>query len=652
VLFQKFGIKVIGEHVGGFASIAACETSILSKLGLTTKEYSDRYSKEMDLSEKHLAWFGAGHLPLLEDCEDGKYIYSELKEQAGEGIYQLDQDDVQASRYNNGGFMSYASGIFASGIGPEFEKLVPYEASDGTNSTASDWTLDDSLRFNLSFELENSSVLPSPAQFDQDGNYVYNPMGTEAIKNELVNGRAVSIAYHADQAKSPDEWKNRVGDLLDALKFNYTQEDLITFIDSWTGHIELESLTKKQQIMCKRMLLALHYKEVVEMTDEEVLSKYDEVYSNDEESDDENDEAAIAEEMRLAREMAENLGIDYDKYVDKHNVIEQANSENYINVNNYSQYTYNQKAEQNHAVAIIGWDDNYSASNFLENHQPPADGAWIIRNSWGSQYGNKGYFYLSYYDKTICLPESFDFVVSNIDNHTSLVDIMGYDYMQASAISSVQVKDKAKMANIFNIENDSVISYISMMTTGLDTNVIAEVYLLNKNAKSPVDGKLLDIVSKDYQFGGYHRIALNYNYVIPAGSKISVVQSQCTETTEGWQYDVSYTVGTNQKYQEAQNIFETNPNFQVRSWTEGKIGKNESFIFIDGKWVDWSSVIEQLKTESLAATYLSYDNLNMKLYAYPKDEIEQIHKLQKPESFNGVKARVCDECGYTLIQQK
>ena len=42
----------------------------------------------------------------------------------------------------------------------------------------------------------------------------------------------------------------------------------------------------------------------------------------------------------------------------------------------------------------------------------------------------------------------------------------------------------------------------------------------------------------------------------------------------------------------------------------------------------------------------------MKLYAYPKDEIEQIHKLQKPESFNGVKARVCDECGYTLIQQK
>ncbi|NLC92144.1 MAG: hypothetical protein GX677_01540, partial [Treponema sp.] len=104
-------------------------------------------------------------------------------------------------------------------------------------------------------------------------------MGTEAIKNELVNGRAVSIAYHADQAKSPDEWKNRVGDLLDALKFNYTQEDLITFIDSWTGHIELESLTKKQQIMCKRMLLALHYKEVVEMTDEEVLSKYDEVYS-------------------------------------------------------------------------------------------------------------------------------------------------------------------------------------------------------------------------------------------------------------------------------------------------------------------------------------------------------------------------------------
>ena len=50
----------------------------------------------------------------------------------------------------------------------------------------------------------------------------------------------------------------------------------------------------------------------------------------------------------------------------------------------------------NHAVAIVGWDDNYSASNFKST--PKGDGAWIIKNSWGTRSGEKGFFYVSYYD--------------------------------------------------------------------------------------------------------------------------------------------------------------------------------------------------------------------------------------------------------------
>lgn len=55
----------------------------------------------------------------------------------------------------------------------------------------------------------------------------------------------------------------------------------------------------------------------------------------------------------------------------------------------------------NHCVAIVGWDDNYSRENFLEEHRPEHDGAWIMRNSWGEAWGEGGYFYLSYEDKTI-----------------------------------------------------------------------------------------------------------------------------------------------------------------------------------------------------------------------------------------------------------
>lgn len=38
-----------------------------------------------------------------------------------------------------------------------------------------------------------------------------------------------------------------------------------------------------------------------------------------------------------------------------------------------------------HAVSIIGWDDNYSVDNFPEDAKPTSNGAWIIRNSWGER---------------------------------------------------------------------------------------------------------------------------------------------------------------------------------------------------------------------------------------------------------------------------
>ncbi len=51
-----------------------------------------------------------------------------------------------------------------------------------------------------------------------------------------------------------------------------------------------------------------------------------------------------------------------------------------------------------HAVTVIGWDDNYSVENFNEDNRPPADGAWLAKNSWGVSSGDNGYLWISYYD--------------------------------------------------------------------------------------------------------------------------------------------------------------------------------------------------------------------------------------------------------------
>ena len=54
-----------------------------------------------------------------------------------------------------------------------------------------------------------------------------------------------------------------------------------------------------------------------------------------------------------------------------------------------------------HAISIVGWDDSYSKDNFLV--QPSRDGAWIAVNSWGDEWGDGGFCYISYEDDSLLL---------------------------------------------------------------------------------------------------------------------------------------------------------------------------------------------------------------------------------------------------------
>lgn len=69
----------------------------------------------------------------------------------------------------------------------------------------------------------------------------------------------------------------------------------------------------------------------------------------------------------------------------------------YIKGNSMNSINSNARDNLNHAVVIVGWDDNYDKSNFLQ--KPKNNGAFLVRNSWGTN--DHGYYWVSYEDKSI-----------------------------------------------------------------------------------------------------------------------------------------------------------------------------------------------------------------------------------------------------------
>ncbi|MCL2456201.1 MAG: lectin like domain-containing protein [Defluviitaleaceae bacterium] len=91
----------------------------------------------------------------------------------------------------------------------------------------------------------------------------------------------------------------------------------------------------------------------------------------------------------------------------------------------HNSYFYNGGAAENHAVLIVGWDDNFSSEFFVEP-RPSKNGAWLVKNSWGTNRHDNGFFWISYEDSQFPLHA---WVVDGVEKFDSDKKIYEYDFL-------------------------------------------------------------------------------------------------------------------------------------------------------------------------------------------------------------------------------
>ena len=179
----------------------------------------------------------------------------------------------------------------------------------------------------------------------------------------------------------------------------------------------------------------------------------------------------------------------------------------YYNPETYAQYV-NVPTQSNHEVSVVGWDDNFPKEKFLTT--PPGDGAWIVKNSWGTNWGDNGYLYVSYYDLSFLkyMEGSLPSYATSIIFENTIPYNKNYQYDMTWNGAFIKTNGTAGYMNVYEALDNDAIAAVGTYFNQSGVNYTVEIYVndvlkLTQTGVSP--------------YAGYHTIKLNEYIPIKKG---------------------------------------------------------------------------------------------------------------------------------------
>ena len=190
----------------------------------------------------------------------------------------------------------------------------------------------------------------------------------------------------------------------------------------------------------------------------------------------------------------------------------------------YFTHYYSGTGDVNHAVGIVGWDDNFDKTRFRTT--PPGNGAFICKNSWGTGWGQQGYFYISYYDTRVGIENRVFTAPEPADNYDRVYQYDPLGWTSALGYGS----STAWFANVFTAETSDSVRAVGLFVQSPGSEVHVQVHRSPDNGPLRSSGPAVSFTTT-VDAAGYWTLRLPQPVQLNAGERFSVVVRATCPTT-------------------------------------------------------------------------------------------------------------------------
>lgn len=185
----------------------------------------------------------------------------------------------------------------------------------------------------------------------------------------------------------------------------------------------------------------------------------------------------------------------------------------------YAEFCDDGSQYSNHAITIIGWNDDFSKENF-GTVKPTEDGAWLIRNSWGEGYYDT--FWISYEDAVLNSGNAYVYDPVKVDEDYD------YNYQYDGGVNdtflSPETSSTIYAANVYVANGKEELKAVGFYTLAPNYKCTINIYKdIDTSNPAPTDAEPVSTVEITQTYAGYHTVVLPQSVALEAGSRFSIV---------------------------------------------------------------------------------------------------------------------------------